>query len=93
MSPLNSTLTASAARANFYQLLEEAADNWRQFTVKLRGKGSVVIMSEEEVEGWKETLDIMSNPKLVASIKQGMKSKKTYALGEVYKKLGWDKIK
>ncbi len=89
MSQLSSVMPASEARANFYQILTEAADKWRQFTIKLRGKNNVVIMSEEEVEGWKETLDIMSNPKLAASLKRAMKSKKVYTQEEVDKILKW----
>jgi len=93
MAQLNSILPASDARTNFYQILAEASDELRQFTVKLRGKNNVVIMSEEEVEGWKETLDILSNKNLAISLRKAMKSKKTYPLKKVYKELGWDKIK
>lgn len=89
MAQLNSTLPASVARANFYQILAEAADKWRQFTINLRGKGDVIVMSADEVEGWKETLDIMSNPKLMASIRRAKKSKKVYTQEEVDKILKW----
>lgn len=89
MSQLSSVLPASDARANFYQILAEASDELRQFTVKLRGKNNVVIMSEEEVEGWKETLDILSNKSLTASLRKALKSKKTYTQAEVDKMLGW----
>ncbi len=89
MTQLNSTLTASDARANLYQILEEAGTKLRQFTIKIRGGDDVIIMSASEVEGWKETLEIMSDKKLVASIKRGMKSKKTYTHEQVKKMLGW----
>ena len=89
MAQLASILPASVARANFYQIAAEAADKWRQFTIKLRGKDDVVIMSADEVEGWKETLDIISNKKLVNSLRRAIKSKKTYTQDQVYKELGW----
>lgn len=89
MAQLNSTLTANVARANFYQILNEAGDKLRQFTIKLRGKGDVVIMSADEVDSWKETLEIMSDKKLVSSLRKALKSKKTYTQAKVYKKLGW----
>ncbi|MBI5356485.1 type II toxin-antitoxin system Phd/YefM family antitoxin [Candidatus Collierbacteria bacterium] len=88
MNQLNSILPASEARANLYQILAEASDDWRQFTVKLRGKNDVVIMSAEEVEGWKETLDIVSDKKLMAKIKRAEKSKRTYSHKQVKKMFG-----
>lgn len=88
MAQLNSTLTASAARANFYQILANAVDNLSQYTIKVRGKGDAVIMSAEEVEGWKETLEIMSDPKLMKRIKAAEKSKKTYTHQQVKEMLG-----
>lgn len=89
MPTLNSTLPANVARSNFYQILEEADDKLRQFTITLRGKAKAVVMSAAEFDGWLETLNIMSNPKLVASIKRGLKSKKRYTEEEVNKILGW----
>ncbi len=89
MVQLASTLTANIARTNFYQILDEAGNKLRQFTIKLRGKSDVVVMSADEVEGWKETLDIMSNKKLVTSIKRAMKSKKVYTQEQVDKILKW----
>ncbi len=88
MAQLNSILTASDARSNFYQLLEEAGENLRQFTIKLRGKNDVVILSAEEVEGWKETLDIMSDPRLMKKIKAAEKSKKNYTHQQIKDELG-----
>jgi len=89
MAQLNSTLTASDARTNFYQVLANAVDNFSQYTIKIRGKGDAIIMSAEELEGWKETLEILSDKKLANSLRRAMKSKKTYTQEEVYKKLGW----
>lgn len=89
MAQLNSTLTASDARSNFYQLLDEAVSNLRQFTIKIRGKGNAIIMSEDEIEGWKETLDIMSDPALMKRLKATEKSKRVYTQEQVDKMLKW----
>ena len=91
MATLQPILPANEARANFYQILEEAGINLRQFTITHRGLPSVVIMSAEEFEGWMETFDIMADKKLVASIKRAEKSTKTYTEKEAYKILGWKK--
>jgi prevent-host-death family protein len=89
MPTLSSVLPASEARTNFYQILEEAGSGLRQFTISHRNKPNVVIMSAEEFEGWQETLEIMSDKKLVKSIERARKSTKTYSQEEVDKMLGW----
>lgn len=73
MKQLPSAMPASEARINFYRLLEEAGGNMRQFTITHRGRPPVVMMSVQEFEGWQETLEIMSNKKLVTRIKQARK--------------------
>lgn len=92
MTSLNSILPANEARTSFYRILDEVNDQFRQFTITLRGQTKAVIMSAEEYEGWLETLDIMSNPKLVASIKQGMKELKEgkgIPASKANKMIGW----
>ncbi|MBU1085846.1 MAG: NUDIX hydrolase [Candidatus Beckwithbacteria bacterium] len=51
----------------------------------------ITCMSHEDVEGWEETLDIMSNPKLVADIKKSLeeyKQGKFISSEELLKDLG-----
>ncbi len=91
MATLQSILPANEARANFYQLLEDAGVKLRQFTITHRGKPPVILISAEEFEGWMETFDVMSDKKLVASIRRAEKSTKTYSEEEAYKILGWNK--
>ena len=85
-------MPANEARINFYKLLEEAGENMRQFIITHRGKPPVVMMSVQEFEGWQETLDIMSNKKLVASIaraRKELKSGKGIPEDKVNKILNW----
>ncbi len=92
MAQLDTTLKASIARANFYQILDDAANKLRQFTITIHGKARAVIMSAEEYEGWLETLDIISDPGLVADIKRGVveiKSGKGIPHSQAKKILGW----
>jgi len=88
MSQLSSTLPANEARTNFYQILDEVGQNMRQFTISHRGKPGAVIMSAEEFAGWQETFDIMSDKKLMASIKRASKSK-IISSDEANKLIGW----
>lgn len=90
MKNLSSNLQANEARSNFYQILEEAGTNLRQFIITPRGKKpSVVIMSADEYEGWLETIEILSDPKLSESIRKSLKTKKTYSKKEADKLIGW----
>ncbi len=78
---LSSAMTASDARTNFYDLAKLASELSQRFIVTLHGKPAVVIMSLEELEGMEETIDIMSDPELVESIRQGQKD---YEEGKFY---------
>lgn len=80
-------MPANVARTNFYQILEEAGADMRQFTIVPRNKPPIIIMSVAEFEGWQETLEIMSNKKLVASLK---KADKKFKAG---KGIPWEKAK
>lgn len=70
MADLASTLPANEARTNFYQLLDEVGDNLRRFVITHRGKTRAVVMPIEEVEAWEETLEILSDKKLMTGLKK-----------------------
>ncbi|EKD79804.1 MAG: hypothetical protein ACD_40C00291G0001 [uncultured bacterium] len=88
MSNLSATLPANEARTNFYQILDEVGQNMRQFTISHRGKPGAVIMSVEEFEGWQETMEILSDKKLMSSIKRAQKSK-IISSKDADKLIGW----
>lgn len=69
MSNLSSTLSASKARTNFYDILDEVGKGLRRFTITLRGEEKAVVLSPEEVASWEETMDILANSELVNNIK------------------------
>lgn len=89
MTQLQPVIPANEARANFYQMLEEAGTNLRQFTITHRGKPLVIMMSQEEFGGWQETLEVMSDKKLLESIRRSMTSKKVYTQAQADKLIGW----
>jgi antitoxin YefM len=67
---LAATIPANEARTNFYQLLEEVGTNLRRFVITHRGKTKAVVMPIEDVEAWEETLDILSDKKLMKDLKE-----------------------
>lgn len=88
--PLPSSLTASQMRANIYKILEEVDRKSRRFKITHKGKVKAVVMSEEEVESWEETLDITSNKKLMKDIQQAdedFRKGKYITLDELEKKI------
>lgn len=82
------TYTASDARDNLYTLLRSAAKGLNSYEINLRGNKPVILISKEELEGWLETLDVMSSPEEVAAIEEGCRSKKTVSHNQLKKMLG-----
>lgn len=91
MNTLAATLPANVARANFYQMLDEVGEYFRRFIITHRGKARAVVMPLDEVEGWEETMEIISNKKLMSDLRQAEKDRKAgrvYPLEQVIKELG-----
>ena len=87
---LASTLTASDARANLYDMLEDVQKYLRRFIITHHGKPQAVLMPIEDLESWEETLDIMSNKKLMADLRQAekdLRAGKVYPLEDVIAEL------
>lgn len=82
-----STITASEARANLYSIIRKASKGFVSFEIKLRGIEPVVLISKEELEGWLETLDILSSPEEVEAIKEAKKEKGAISLEALLKEL------
>jgi len=73
------TISASKARTDLYKILDEVKNGLKSYTITLRGEAQAVVMNPEEVEAWEETLEILSDNKL---IKQILKSQEEIKNGE-----------
>lgn len=89
MTTLSTTIPANEARSNFYRLLNKVGEELQQFTITLRGKARAVVMSAEEFASWQETLEVMSDKKLVQSINRGLRSKKIYSQTKASRIIDW----
>lgn len=67
------TMGIAEARKNLSGMVKRANDNLEEFVISKDGKPQAVLMSHEEFESWKETLEIMSDPQLMKDIAQGEK--------------------
>ena len=80
------TLTATTARREFFNLVKGAAEGHKTFRIQHR-RGAAVLISEDDYEGLLETLELLSLPgfrqRLKASIKQ-MKAGDTVSMDELF---------
>jgi prevent-host-death family protein len=73
------TISASKARNNLYKILDEVKNGLKSYTITLRGEAQAVVINPEELEAWEETLDILSDNKLIAQI---LKSQEEIKMGK-----------
>ncbi len=84
------TISASKARSNLYKILDEVKNGLKTYTITLRGEAQAIVMNPEEVEAWEETLDILSDNKLLEQIlvsQKEIKSGKYLDEDEILKEL------
>lgn len=84
------TLTATTARKDFFDLVKGAAEGHRTYRIQHR-RGAAVLMSEDDYEGLLETLELLSEPgfrqRLKLSVKQ-MKKGQTVSMSELFEAKG-----
>jgi prevent-host-death family protein len=66
------TLSLSDAKTQLARLLREADELGERFVITRSGRPAAVLISNEEYEGLLETLEILADPKLTASVRQGL---------------------
>ena len=84
------TISASKARNNLYKILDEVKNGLKTYTITLRGEAQAIVMNPEEVEAWEETLDILSDNKLLEQLlvsQKEIKSGKYLDEDEILKEL------
>jgi prevent-host-death family protein len=78
------------ARNKFMKLPDQTEKN-QVLAITRRNKEVMAIMSWELYEGLLETLEIISDPKLMNNLKKGLddiKAGRTYSLSDAYERLG-----
>lgn len=85
------TVSATDARKNFYDLIEEVSSSGKQIAITNKGETKAVLISAEELASWEATLEVMSDAKLVKGIKKGLediKAGRVVSWAEVKKQAG-----
>lgn len=80
-------ISATKARNNFFELLEEVKKGPYPINITVKGVPQAVIMSKEDFDAWMATIETLSDPELMKAIKE---ADKNFAKGE-YKT--WEEVK
>lgn len=64
------TVSATTARANFYELINQVSTSGKRVGITKKGETKAVLISVEELESWEETNEILADKKLMKDLKQ-----------------------
>lgn len=64
-------IPVTALRPHLLQYVGRANKLGQEYIITKNGKPSAVIMGYDEWESWKETIEILSDPKLLRKIRKG----------------------
>jgi len=67
------TISASKARQNLAEVIEQVDKTGARYTLTVNGTPKVVLINAEELESLQETLDILSDPKILSRIRKAEK--------------------
>ncbi len=65
-------LSVTQLKPKILKVIRMAKEAGQEYIVTKNGHPAVVIMSYEEWESWKETVEILSDPKAMARIRKGI---------------------
>jgi len=81
-------VSLSEAKMKLSELVEAVYSTDEEIVITKNGRPAAVLVSPEEFESWKETIEIASSPDLMEEIKQGLvalkKKRKLYTLEELF---------
>lgn len=90
---MTKTVPITTLRQNLPKIVENADKRMDEYIITVNGVPKAILMSVAEFESWKETNEILSDPELMKSIRQGEKEireGKTIPWKQAKKELGWD---
>jgi len=68
---MSETLPLATAKAKLSELIERVAGQHDRVTITRNGRPAAVLVSPDDLEELEETLAIMSDPELLAGLRQG----------------------
>lgn len=83
------TLPLSEVKMKLSELVDKVSKTDEEITITKNGRPAAVIVSVDEFESWKETLEVLSDREMMADIRKGLaglkKAKRLYTLEELLK--------
>ena len=73
---MNKTISLKEARSRFSKIVDKVDRLSDRYVVTKNGSPKAVVMSADEFESWTETLELLTNPKAVKALEQGLKEAK-----------------
>ena len=73
---MNKTISLKEARSRFSKIVDKVGRLSDRYVVTKNGSPKAVVMSADEFESWTETLELLTNPKAVKALEQGLKEAK-----------------
>ena len=89
------TLPITEARNNLPTLVDNAKKKLDEYIITVKGTPAAILLSIDEYESLRETLEIMSDKKLMKELKEAeedIKAGRVQTWEEVKKELGWDNV-
>lgn len=83
------TLPLSDAKNRLSRIVDDVTERDEQVMITRNGHPAAVVISPEEFESWQATIDILSDPDLMAQFqrsKQAMRRARTYTIAELFGK-------
>jgi len=87
---MSRTIPLKEARQQFSMIVDKVGRLRERYVVTKNGVPKAVVMSADEFESWVETLELMSNPKAVKALEQGLKEAKAGKLHSFKEAFGED---
>lgn len=67
------TLPLSEAKAKLSQLVDDVLGRDERVMITRNGRPAAILVSPDDLESWQETIEIMSDPKTMASIRRSQR--------------------
>ena len=81
-------LPLSEVKARFSELVDQVAARDEEIVITRNGRATAVLLSQDQFEGWRETIEILADKDLLKEIRRGLriprKGLKQYTVADLF---------